>query len=86
MGYLSRLLSIEADNLPYDSVVPDFLAKYYDASLRISTPLVFGLIYLFVVGYYNRRRPQKVNYLKGPLGTALILLRSLQKAQRRSYS
>lgn len=57
--------------------MPQLLAKGYNLSMHLRTPLIFGFCYLMTVGYYNRRRPIKNNYLAGPFGKTFIILHNL---------
>ena len=78
MNYFARLREIApAELLPQHDFLPALLRSNYELSLNVATPLIFGLTYLFVVGYYNRRRPSKHNYLKGRIGTTFVLLHNV---------
>jgi len=76
-SYIQRLRSEVIQPLGENTPVPQLLARGYNLSMHLRTPLIFGFAYLMTVGYYNRRRPIKKNYLAGPIGKTFIFSHNL---------
>jgi len=76
--YLNRVSKSPGHRLPKSSeaIVPKPLADCFDFFLDLRTPLTFGFVYLFLVFFFNQRRPSQ-NHLRSKLSTTLVLLHNL---------